>query len=249
MLASLFTALVAGVSVLLFGKPLPDPPEEKSGGCCSAKPVAPCCGSEKPAPPSLMKRALEGQHYAFGDLFVMLAPYFFLGLIATGLIAALVPPEFLQRHAGGGIASMLLMLAIGIPIYICASGSTPLVAGLIATGMSPGTALVLLLAGPATNIATMAVVRKMMGTRGLLLYLGSIAVCSLLAGLGVDYLHQTLGFAMGRPDLFGHDHGADASLLAHVGAVIFIALTLWGTFVLKIKPLLNSRKPAKESCH
>jgi uncharacterized membrane protein YraQ (UPF0718 family) len=268
--ASFFTAVVAGLAELMLNSPRPDddsailasgssccstetPPAKSS--CCGSEPeeeaASPCCSSEESQPrdPTFSQRFWSGQRYAFGDLFKMLAPYFFYGILLTGLIAALIPESFFQNYTGGGIAGMLVMLGIGIPIYVCASGSTPLVAGLIAMGMSPGTALVLLLAGPATNIATMAVVRGMMGTFGLVLYVGSIAVCSIAAGLAVDAFWGAM--ALGRPveDLF-HQHGAAAGPLMHLGAIIFIALTLWGTFELKVKPLLRRRAKGEASgCH
>ena len=90
---------------------------------------------------------------------------------------------------------MLLMLVVGVPMYICATASTPIAAALILKGVSPGAALVFLLAGPATNIAAMAVLIRILGRRGLAVYLGAIAAVSVLCGLALDALYLSLGIS------------------------------------------------------
>ncbi|HEY9148489.1 MAG TPA: permease, partial [Gammaproteobacteria bacterium] len=95
------------------------------------------------------------------------------------------PPQALAAW-GSGLPAMLLMLLVGIPMYICATASTPLAAALLLAGISPGTVLVFLLAGPATNLATLAVVRKELGTATLLTYLAGIALSSIGLGLLLD---------------------------------------------------------------
>lgn len=84
---------------------------------------------------------------------------------------------------------MLVMLGVGIPMYVCATSSTPIAAALILKGLNPGAALVFLLAGPATNTATMAVVKNIFSTRALLIYLTMIAVCSLGMGIVMDMIY------------------------------------------------------------
>jgi hypothetical protein len=88
---------------------------------------------------------------------------------------------------------MVIMLAAGIPMYVCATSSTPIAAALILKGLNPGAALVFLLAGPATNAATMTIVKKIFNTRALVIYLFMIAVCSLAMGVAVDSAYQFLG--------------------------------------------------------
>jgi hypothetical protein len=88
---------------------------------------------------------------------------------------------------------MLLMLAFGIPLYICATASTPIAAALILKGVSPGAALVFLLAGPATNMATLTVLANLLGKRTTLVYLTAIALGAILCGLAVDGVYALLG--------------------------------------------------------
>ena len=90
---------------------------------------------------------------------------------------------------------MLLMLVIGIPLYICATASTPIAAALILKGVSPGAALVFLLAGPATNITSLTVLLGVLGKRATLIYLAAIALFSVLAGLALDQVYALLGIS------------------------------------------------------
>jgi copper chaperone CopZ len=83
---------------------------------------------------------------------------------------------------------MIIMMAVGIPMYVCASASTPIAASLIMKGISPGAALIFLMAGPATNIATMTVLGNTLGRRTLLMYLISIIGGALVFGLLIDLL-------------------------------------------------------------
>eukprot|EP00831_Metopus_contortus_P080058 TRINITY_DN8099_c0_g1_i1.p3 TRINITY_DN8099_c0_g1~~TRINITY_DN8099_c0_g1_i1.p3 ORF type:complete len:173 (-),score=61.97 TRINITY_DN8099_c0_g1_i1:99-617(-) len=126
------------------------------------------------------------------DRWADLAAWFWLGIILAGVIAALVPAEFLTHYLGGGVGSMLIMLAVGIPLYICASASTPIAAALILKGVSPGAALVFLLAGPATNGATITVMLKTLGKRAAAIYVLAIIICSLGLAWATDQLYLAL---------------------------------------------------------
>ena len=88
---------------------------------------------------------------------------------------------------------MLVMLLVGMPMYVCATSSTPIAAALILKGLNPGAALVFLLAGPATNAATMNIVRNLFNTRALVIYLSMIAVSSLAMGFLVDWIYTLSG--------------------------------------------------------
>jgi HflK protein len=116
-----------------------------------------------------------------------------LGVVLSGIIAALLPASFIEKYLSGGFTTMLLMLLIGIPIYTCASASTPIAATLILKGLNPGAALVFLLSGPATNIGAIVVLLKFLGRKVVALYLGSIVVISLLAGYIVNWIYLSSG--------------------------------------------------------
>ncbi|MBI5524581.1 MAG: SO_0444 family Cu/Zn efflux transporter [Desulfarculus sp.] len=144
---------------------------------------------------SLPGRLRQGLAYAFGELWGDLAGWFLVGLVFTGLITVLVPEDFLARHLGGGLGTMLIMLLVGVPLYICASASTPVAAALILKGISPGAALVFLLAGPATNLTALTVLWNFMGRKATLVYLAGISVMSVLCGLALDQIYAWLGIS------------------------------------------------------
>jgi uncharacterized protein len=127
--------------------------------------------------------------YGFVTLPRDIGPSLMIGLLLAGLLGALVPPHFFHQYLGSGIWPMLLMAGIGIPLYICATASVPVAAALMAAGVSPGAALVFLICGPATNAATITTLWKFLGRGAALIYLGTVFLGSLLAGLVLDLLY------------------------------------------------------------
>jgi len=114
------------------------------------------------------------------------------------------------------------MLGVGIPLYICASASTPVAAALVLKGLSPGAALVFLLAGPATNAATITVVVRYFGKMATLVYLASIAICSLLLGWLTNRIYSWLNLDITR---WVSDIGdASGSIFMQVSAIVLILL-------------------------
>ncbi|MFQ6137316.1 MAG: SO_0444 family Cu/Zn efflux transporter [Candidatus Hydrothermarchaeales archaeon] len=134
-----------------------------------------------------LRRALE---YAFFDFLGDLSRWLIIGFMLAGAISAIIPRGMVQGYlGGGGLFPMLVMLVVGIPLYICATASTPIAAALIAKGLSPGAALVFLLAGPATNIATITIISKALGKRTTAIYVGSIAVVSVVLGVMLNWIY------------------------------------------------------------
>lgn len=198
-LATLFTAIAAGIienfssaneKKPLLSKPLVMMHASATPGCgCSCSDGA--CSSNGNA--NAASRIAAGIRYAFVDLLGDISKWLIIGTLLAGLIAYLIPEEVISSYLGGGIFSMVIMLLIGIPLYICATTSTPLAAALVAKGMSPGTAFVFLLAGPATNAATITMVMKFLGKKTVMIYVGTIAVCSIGFGLLLDFIYMSLG--------------------------------------------------------
>ncbi|BCR03694.1 hypothetical protein DESUT3_07630 [Desulfuromonas versatilis] len=147
-----------------------------------------------------------------------------LGILVAGVIAYLVPDEFFARYLGGELSSLLIMLVVGIPLYICASASTPVAAAMVLKGLSPGAALVFLLAGPATNAATITIVYRYWGRAATLVYLACIAVCSLTLGWLVNRLYAWSGI-----DILSWVYAGEeaASPLAVASAVLLLAMLAW----------------------
>ena len=195
--AAFVTATAAGIAENLFFRETTSA-EIKPDLTC---PVDGCCDGIDCDPEthrhhhSFGEKLLSGVRYAFTEFWDDLAGYFFLGLVLAGLITVLVPDRFFTAYLGEGLSSMLVMLAAGIPLYVCATASTPIAAALIIKGVSPGAALVFLLVGPATNMATLTVLAGTLGKRSTALYLASIAVCAVLFGLAVDEIYSLFGIS------------------------------------------------------
>ena len=195
-LAAFATAMVAGMAENLRRSPeatlITATPPCEVDGCCDGTDCPPAAHSRHH---SFSEKIRTGLRYAFGDLWGDIAPWFFLGLILAGVITAIVPDDLISSYLGGGLAAMLLMLAFGIPLYICASASTPIAAALILKGVSPGAALVFLLVGPATNMASLTVLGNLIGKRATALYLTAIAGTSVIWGLIVDAIYAGMGIS------------------------------------------------------
>ncbi|MBV1921603.1 MAG: permease, partial [Pseudomonadales bacterium] len=132
-------------------------------------------------------KTLSGLQYAFTDIFNNMVFWLCIGLFFAALVKTFVPVSFLQEW-GSGLGAMVVMVIVGIPMYICATASTPMAAGFLLAGLSPGTVLVFLLAGPATNMATLAIVKKELGGYALFAYLCGIVISAIGFGLIVDQL-------------------------------------------------------------
>ncbi len=126
--------------------------------------------------------------HGFGTLPRDIARALFIGLIIAALISALVPKGYFSELVPPGPLQILVLMAVGVPIYICATASIPIAAGLILAGVSPGAAFALLMTGPATNAATVATIWKVMGRRTCLVYLATMMVAAFIGGLALDQI-------------------------------------------------------------
>lgn len=132
-------------------------------------------------------RSLRGMlRYAFVEFLEDIAKWLVIGLALAALIDVLVPDSFFTAYLGNDFLEMFLILLAAIPLYVCATGSVPIAAILMLKGLSPGAAIVFLMAGPATNAATMTVIGKVFGRRTLVLYLISILGGALFFGTLVN---------------------------------------------------------------
>ena len=192
-----FTAAVAGVAenLLSFGDKSSFPSPDLTcpvDGCCDG---IDCPPQEHSRHHTFASKFRAGLNFALSELWGDLAGWFLLGLILAGFITAVIPEDMLVRNLGGGIQSMLIMLAFGIPLYICATASTPIAAALILKGVSPGAALVFLLAGPATNLTSLTVLLGIIGKRATTIYLVSIAFMTVIFGLALDRIYAFFGIS------------------------------------------------------
>ncbi len=156
-------------------------PQKEEASCCST--AASCCATEEKS--FWFTSALR---YAFVTLLGDIAKPLIWGLLLGALITVAIPQSISDILIEYSWLSYIIVIAIAVPMYVCATASLPIAAGLMLSGVSAGAAFVFLSAGPATNTVTIGVVKKMLGTRSLAIYLGSIVIGSIVFGLGLDYL-------------------------------------------------------------
>lgn len=225
--AAIFSAIIAGELVRISD----DGIEHK------AAPVKSCCGSKKGhshdhthghdhshshshtehVTPSKLKQLL---HFSFVKLFADTANWLMIGLFFAALVQTYVPESFLAQW-GSGLIAMLVMVVISIPMYICATASTPIAAGLMLVGVSPGAVLVFMLTGPATNLATLGILGKELGKRALTAYLTGVILSAITMGYLLDW---GLGYFNLNIAISEHLHHHDESIIYFLGGVLFSVL-------------------------
>ncbi|WP_279255174.1 SO_0444 family Cu/Zn efflux transporter [Shewanella xiamenensis] len=206
----------------------------KKGACCSSvstqvndKPDGEsCCASTQDMATELKSESVIarigiGLKYAATDLVRDTTLWLLVGLFFAALVQTYVPADFLAKW-GDGLLAMLVMVLVSVPMYICATASTPIAAGLLLAGVSPGAVLVFMMAGPATNIATLGVVTKELGKRALYGYLGGVLGVALIAGALVNYLVANFGFEV-MPQI-GHEHQMLPSWLVATSGIVLALL-------------------------
>ncbi len=173
-IASIVTALISGILINLFDK-------EKENRSKSKESI-------ETAQDEFYKRLKRIPSYVEYELLGSIANTLLIGILIAGAVGVLFPDNFFGQYLGSPFLSMLIMLTIGIPIYVCASASTPIAAALMMKGLAPGAALVFLLSGPATNAVNLSTVMKILGKKSTAIYLISIAGVSLSIGYGFNLL-------------------------------------------------------------
>ena len=176
-IAALFTAIIGGTFVNFGGEETEDTVSTDSSRVYSEQQHL-----------SFADRCLEALKFGFIEMMEDIGKWLVVGLIVAGLITSLVPDEFFAIFKDNTSLSMLLVLAISVPMYICATGSIPIAVALMMKGLTPGAALVMLMAGPACNVASILVINKVLGKKTLLLYLAAIVGGSVLFGFVIDHL-------------------------------------------------------------
>ncbi|QLJ07694.1 SO_0444 family Cu/Zn efflux transporter [Pseudoalteromonas sp. JSTW] len=200
-----------------------------------------CCKSEKPSLSiesrvAKFKRAIR---FSCNKLLEDTMVWLVIGLFFAALVQTYVPESYLSQW-GSGIFAMLVVILISIPMYICATASTPIAAGLLLSGVSPGAVLVFMLAGPATNIATLGVVGKELGKRAVFAYLTGVIGMALLFGFLTDYLVDEFGFVVAP--MMGTEHEVLPHWLSLASGIILAILMLRLVFKMALKKFVDTGK-------
>jgi len=213
-ISAILSAITAGSLVRLWDTETPPIQEEAVKSCCSGKKKQELGFKEK------LKNAV---FYGYGKLLSDFMGWLLIGLVFAALIQTFIPPTLLSEY-GNGIFAMLIAVLISIPMYICATASTPIAAGLMLSGVSPGAALVFMLTGPATNIATLMVVKNELGIKSLIGYLTGVILTALVMGFGLDWMIEYFQLTI---EVSQGGHGDMTSLLYSASAAILASLIIW----------------------
>ena len=189
--AAFCNAIMGGWLINKFGDKDEVVPVDASAKTC-------CCHhkQEETHHEGFLRKMREALRFGFVEMIEDIGKWLVIGLVIAGLITVFVPDEFFALFRGNTQLSMLLVLCIAIPMYICATGSIPIAVALMMKGLTPGAALVLLMAGPACNMASILVINKTLGRQSLVFYLVSIITMAILWGHVVDYLLPAEWFQM-----------------------------------------------------
>ena len=169
--------------------------------------------------------------YAYFEMMQNIGGRLLLGLLVAALIHVAIPDDFFLNFGNQPLLQMLVILVIAVPMYICSTGSIPVAAALMMKGLSPGAALVMLMAGPAVNLASILVVRKTMGRRFTWIYILTIVFFSILFGLVLNAIGPAI---MPVSSVHSH-HAGDMALPSTFKIICAIVLTLLIIFALTMK--------------
>lgn len=243
-LAAFISALSAGIAenLLFWNKNQQELILDRScaiDGCCDGNE---CPDEEHKKHHTLMEKVVAGVRFSYTEVWGDIAVWFFIGVFIAGAITTFIPDEFMTTFLGGGLHSMLIMLVVGIPLYICATASTPVAAALILKGVSPGAALVFLLVGPATNITSLSVLFRVLGRKSTFLYLTMLSICAVVLGVVVDGLYGLFNIAPGA--IIGEAAEVVPHFLQVISAVVVLAIS-----VQPISSFLKNKFAAKKEQH
>ena len=182
------------------------------------------CGcSTAPSADTFVGKVAEALHYGFIDMMKSIGRWLVIGLVVATLITVCIPDNFFAAFAQYPLLNMIVVLALSIPMYVCATGSIPIALSLMLKGLTPGAALVLLMAGPAANFASVLVINRSFGKRSTVAYLASIIGGAMAFGLLVDYVLPASWFVPSLASGMAHCSHC-TSWLNVVCSVVLVAL-------------------------
>ena len=191
---------------------------------------------------------LDGLKYTFITLPQDIINPLIKGILISGLISILVPSDFFISYKLTGILAMLVIALASIPIYVCATASVPIAMTLISKGLDPGAAFVFLMAGPATNAATISVILNSLGRKIIYVYITIIFASSIFFGTLINIFLDptTIPSSLNA----GHSHNMIWSIFSYISLVLMILITLYSIvnrFPSKKNQIITNNKGANLS--
>ncbi|MCF7858422.1 MAG: SO_0444 family Cu/Zn efflux transporter [Candidatus Cloacimonetes bacterium] len=202
-IAAFLTGIIGGLAAnIIVHKEKPQEYTETESSDCET------CDITEPHNHTIFEKTFSGIKYAFVEFLDDISLQLIVGIIIAGFISFIIPDNFFADFGGDGFGGMLLMIAVGIPLYVCATASIPIAVSLMLKGISPGAAFVFLVVGPATNAATITLISNMLGKKLVAIYLSVISVFAILGGFLLNYIFDIVG----KPKLMIMHHHEEISL-------------------------------------
>ncbi len=180
--------------------------------------------TEREAPRGFARKALAAVRYGFIDMVASVGGWLIVGLLVAALITVFVPDELFVSLNRYPLLAMLAVVAVAIPMYVCATGSIPIAMSLMMKGLSPGIAFVMLMAGPAANFASILILSKTQGKKATVIYVASVVVTAIAFGLMIDLMMPRQWFAVNAVDACCHE---SIGWFPTVCAIVLIALLVY----------------------
>ncbi|MCP4292542.1 MAG: permease [bacterium] len=218
-LFAIFRPLMALLTGILGGTLVQASDDEKSTGLDLSK------SASKHKPTGFFPRVKAALDYGLVTLPGDIGKPLLIGVLIAGFLGAVIPNDLLAPFLGQGPLSIALMMIVGIPLYVCATASVPLAVGFILLGASPGAALAFLIAGPATNAATITTINRVLGKKTTLIYLGAVAASAFAGGLLLDLLMTWAEATMPLLTPEVHQHGKPSWLDQFSSLVLIVVMT------------------------
>ncbi len=163
-------------------------------------------------------------HYGFVEIADDILFALLVGIALGGVLYLVIPADLMANEYARWI-SYPVMIIVGVPLYICASASTPIAAALVAKGFSPGAALIFLMTGPATNTSTIAIIMSQFGARFAGVYVTSVILVTAALGIGIDIMLIATGLTISVNLL--PSESATLQVLQWGGAIALLLLIVW----------------------
>lgn len=223
LVADLIAGIAAGVLINWFAPDKNPPGQSASSGesCCSGAPKS-CCSSQPPEDPDKTtgNNWRSWWHEGFVKMPADIGRYLVLGIVVGALITVIIPPDTLKDQLGHPLLSYVAITVVAVPLYVCATGSIPLAFAMMQVGVSPGAAIVFLVAGPATNTATFITLIKLIGRRATVIYLLTLIAAAWGVGLVFDYAISPQALHHSHE----HHHAGGPSLWSHLSGIALVLI-------------------------
>lgn len=212
-LAALTGAVVGGAAVGRFDS------NNNSDACALNVP------DDEPVPQGFLRKAVESVRYGLVDMVASVGKWLVIGLVVAALITVAVPDSLFTGLSDYPLLAMLAVVAVAVPMYVCATGSIPIALSLMAKGLSPGIAFVMLMAGPAANFASIMILGRTIGRRATAIYVASVVVTAIAFGLAIDLLLPSAWFV--PSGMSGVCHSAGLSVFDTACSVLLAGLLIY----------------------